>query len=162
MVERPVHHEDQAGPHLGVLEPGEVEAADGGEDDVVEVALAAAVPLHGVEADLERRDPLRAIRAADRRVHGALDRERARLDELRPAVDVVQRVEVGDAARVGDGDEAVELPEVLHGQGDALLVREAPHDLGGDRAAEVRVELGEALREVHPPSLLPSLRRIAA
>ena len=77
-------------------------------------------------------------------------------------VDVVQRVEVGDAARVGDGDEAVELPEVLHGQGDALLVGEAPHDLGGDRAAEVRVELGEALREVHPPSVLRHVRRIAA
>ena len=121
----------------------------GREDDVVEVALAAAVSLHRVEADLERRDPLRAIGAADRGVHGALDGERARLDQLRPAVDLVQRVEVLDSARVGDGDEPVELPEVLDGEGDALLVGKAPHDLGGDRAAEVRVELGEALGEVH-------------
>ena len=67
--ERAVHHQDQAGAHLRVLEARAVEAADRGEDDVVEVALAAAVPLHRVEAELERRDPLRAVRAADRGVH---------------------------------------------------------------------------------------------
>ena len=64
--ERAVHHQDQPGAHLRVLEPRAVEAADRGEDDVVEVALAAAVPLHRVEAQLERRDPLRAVGAADR------------------------------------------------------------------------------------------------
>ena len=121
---------------------------------MIEVALAAAVSLHRVEADLERRDPLRAIGAADRGVHGALDGERARLDQLRPAVDLVQRVEVLDAAGVGDGDEAVELPEALDGEGDALLVGKAPHDLRRDRAAEMRVELGESLGEVHSSSLL--------
>jgi putative aminopeptidase FrvX len=40
------------------------------------VALAAAVPLHRVEADLEGRDVLRAVRAPDRGVDRALDRER--------------------------------------------------------------------------------------
>ena len=138
-----VHHQDQARAHLRVLEARAVEAADRGEDDVVEVALAAAVPLHRVEAQLERRDPLRAVGAADRAVHRALDRERARLDQLRPVVDRVERVEVGHAARVGDRDEPVEVPVVLDRQRDPLLVRERPEDVGGDRAAEVGVQLGE-------------------
>ena len=128
--------------------------ADRGEDDVVEVALAAAVSLHRVEAQLERRDPLRAVRAADRAVHRALDRERRGLDQLRPVVDLVELVEALHAVRVGHGDERVELPEVLHRQCDALFVRDRPEDVGGDRAAEMRVELGEPfLREDHRASL---------
>src|SRR5213076_1445580 len=83
-VEGPVHHQDQPRAHLRVLERRTVEPADGREDDVVEVALAAAVALHRVEAELERRDPLRAVGAADGAVDGALDRERRGLDELRP------------------------------------------------------------------------------
>src|SRR5207247_10393455 len=59
-------------------------------------------------------------------------------------VDLVEGVEVRETARIGDRDEAVELPEVLHREGDALLVREAPEDVGGDRAAEMGVQLGEA------------------
>ena len=145
--ERPVHHQDQAGAHLRVLEARPVEPADGGHDDVVEVALAAAVSLHRVEAQLERRDPLRAVGAADRGVHRALDRERARLDELGPVVDRVERVQVLDALRVGDGDELVELPEVLDRERDPLLVGEAPEDVGGNGAAQVGVQLGEAF---HP------------
>src|SRR5216683_7646367 len=49
--ERPVHHQDQAGSDLRVFEARTVEAADSGENDVVEVALAAAVSLHRVEAE---------------------------------------------------------------------------------------------------------------
>ena len=56
----------------------------------------------------------------------------------------VERVEVGHAARVGDGDERVELPVVPGGQRDPLLVRQAPEDVRGDRAAQVGVQLGEA------------------
>jgi hypothetical protein len=111
---------------------------------VNEVRLAPAGPLHRVEPQLQRRDPLRAVRAADRRVHAPLDREGRRLDQLRPVIDLVERVEVRDAARIADGDEPVELPEVLHRQRDALLVREAPHDVRGHRAAEVGVQLGES------------------
>ena len=153
-----VHHQDQPAPHLRVLEPGDVEASDGREDDVVEIPLAAAVALHRVEAELERRDPLRAVGAADRGVHRALDRERGGLDQLRPVVDPVERIEVGDAARVGDRDERVELPVVLHRQRDALLVRERPEDLGRDGAAEVGVELSEALVE-HPPECIHRTNR---
>src|SRR4030081_820328 len=40
--------------YLRVLEARAVEAAHRREDDVVEVPLAAAVPLHRVEAQLER------------------------------------------------------------------------------------------------------------
>ena len=145
--ERPVHHQDQAGAHLRVLERRDVEPPDRGEDDVVEVALAAAVPLHRVEPQLQRRDALRAVRAADRRVHAALDGERRALDQLRQVVDPVERVEVGDAARIGDRDHPVELPVVARRQSDPLLVRQAPHDVRRDRAAEVRVQLGEALVE---------------
>src|SRR5919198_1556244 len=70
---------------------------------------------------IERRDPLRAVGAADRRVHGPLDRERARLDQLRPVVDGIECIEVRDAARIGDRDEPVELPVVLDREGDPLL-----------------------------------------
>ena len=93
-VEGAVHHQDQRGPDLRILQPRPVEAAHGGEDDVVEVALAAAVPLHRVEAQLERGDPLRPVGAAERGVDRALDGERRRLDQLRPVVDRVERVEV--------------------------------------------------------------------
>ena len=127
---------------------------------MVEVALAAAVALHRVEAQLERRDPLRAVGAADRRVHRALDRERRGLDQLGQVVDPVERVEVGHAARVGDRDHPVELPEVARRQRDALLVREAPHDVRGDRAAEVRVQLGEASLE-HGSTLPGRVRRMS-
>ena len=75
-AECPVHHQDQTGAHLRVLERRDVEATDRGENDVVEITLAAAVSLHRVEAQLERRDALRTIRAADRRMHAALDGER--------------------------------------------------------------------------------------
>ena len=118
--------------------------------------------------------PLGAVGAADRAVHRALDGERRRLDQLGPVVDRVERLEALDPARVGDGDERVELPEVLHRQRDPLLVREAPEDVGGDRAAEVRVELGEPFaredhrREctfavaagfrVHGPGLAPAIK----
>src|SRR4029450_11089746 len=53
--ECPVHHQDQAGAHLRVLEAGAVEPADRGHDDVVEVALAAAVPLPRGGAEVEGR-----------------------------------------------------------------------------------------------------------
>src|ERR1051325_2802424 len=93
LVEGAVHHQDQPGADLRVLQARAVEAAGGGHDDVVEVALAAAVSLHRVEAKLECRDPLRAVGAADRAVHRALDGHRARLDQLGPVVDLVEGVE---------------------------------------------------------------------
>src|SRR5207237_4172315 len=64
---------------------------------------------------------------------------------LRPVVDRVERVEIGDPSWVGDRHEPVELPVVLDRQRDPLLVREAPEDVGGNRAAEVRVQLGQTL-----------------
>jgi hypothetical protein len=70
------------------------------------------------------------------------DGGRARLDELRPVVDRVERVEVGHAARIGDGDQPVEVPVVLGWKRDPLAVGERPEDVRGDRAAEMRVELG--------------------
>ena len=151
--ERPVHHQDQPCAHLRVLEARAIEPPDRGDDDVVEVALAAPVPFHRVEAELQRRDPLRAIRASDCRMHGALHCQRARLDQLRPLVDLVERRQVGDSARVGHGDERVELPVVLDRKRNALLVRERPHDLRRDRAAEVGVELRKAVRSRHRASL---------
>ena len=79
-------------------------------------------------------------------------------DAPRPAdpaeygLDIAARDVIGilDALRIRAGDEAVELPVVLHRERDALLVREAPEDLRGDRAPQVRVQLGEP---VHRPSL---------
>src|ERR687887_1663248 len=107
-----IHHEDEPRAHTRVLEARQVEPAHGGHDDVVEVALAAAVSLHRIEAELERRDVLAAVRAADRAVDGLLDRDRARLDELRPVVDLVEGGEALDAPWI-DRDEVDELPVVL-------------------------------------------------
>jgi hypothetical protein len=56
--ERPVHHQDQACAHVRVLERRAVESAHRGENDVVEITFAAAVALHRVEPELERRDSL--------------------------------------------------------------------------------------------------------
>ena len=112
---------------------------------MVEVALASAVALHRVEAHLAGRDALRAVAAADHAVHAALDGQRARLDQLGDVVDLVERVEPVDAARIGDRDHAVELPVVARRQRDALRVGGLPHHVGGHRAAEVSVELGHRL-----------------
>ena len=78
----------------------------------------------------------RAVRAADGAVDRTLDRERARLDQLRPLVDAVELRQALDAARV-DGDELGEVPLVLHLQRHALLVGERRHDGRVDRAAQV-------------------------
>ena len=153
-VEGAIHHQDQPGAHLRVLDARAIDAADRGEDDVVEVALASAVSLHRVEPQLERRDPLRAIGATDGAVHRALDRDRRRLDDLRPVVDLVELVEPLHPVRVGHRDERVELPVVLHRERDPLLVGDRPEDVGGDRASEMGVQLGEPFaREDHRGSL---------
>jgi hypothetical protein len=62
------------------------------------------------------------------------------------------KVEILDALRVGDRHEPVELPEVLDGERDPLLVRQRPEDLGRNGPAEVGVELGQTLGE-HPSEL---------
>ena len=145
VVERAIHHQDHAGAHLGVLEAGAIDAAQRRQDDVVEVALAAAIALHRVEAHLAGRDALRAVAAADHAVHAALDRERARLDQLGHVVDLIERVEPVHAARIRDRDHAVELPVVARRQRDALRVRRLPHHVGRHRPAEMRVQLGHRL-----------------
>ena len=80
-------------------------------------------------------------------MHAALDGERRALDQLREVVDPIERVEIGDAPRIGHRDKTVELLVVARRQVDPLLVREAPHDVRRDRATEVGVELGEAFLE---------------
>src|SRR5215207_5757888 len=143
-----VHHEDEACPDTRVLEARAVEPTDGSHDDVVEVTLAAAISFHRVEAELERRDVLRPVSAANGLVDGALDSERARLDQLRPLVDLIELGEAFDPARV-DGDQVDELPVILDRKRDPLLVGERPHDCGIDRRSEMSVQLREpAAREL--------------
>ena len=48
-----VQAEDEARPHLRILEHGPIHAAHRRRDDVVQVLLAAAVALHRVEAQLQ-------------------------------------------------------------------------------------------------------------
>ena len=110
--ERPIHHQDQAGTHLRIFELGPVEPADCGHDDVIEIAFAAAVSLHRVEAKLERGDVLPAVGAADCPVHRPFDRKRARLDQLGPLVDRVELREAVHASGI-DRDEPFEIPVVL-------------------------------------------------
>ena len=85
--------------------------ADRRRDDVVEVLLAAAVPLHRVEAQLHRGDVVLAVGAADDLVDRALDGDRARLDELGPVEQLQVAVEALRAPRV-DRDQVAELPVV--------------------------------------------------
>ena len=114
----------------------------GGRDDVVEVLLAAPVPLHRVEAELRGGDVVLAVGPADDLVDGALDGDRARLDELRPVEQLQVAVEALRAPRV-DRDQVAELPVVAGGQLDALGVGDRPHDGRGDGRPQVAVELGE-------------------
>src|SRR5829696_4795458 len=104
--------------------------------------LPAAVALHRVEAQLHRRDVVLAVRAAHDLVHGALDRERRALDQLRPMEQLEVAVERLGALR-RDGDEVPELPVVLGRELDALCVGNPPHDRRGYGRTEVAVELGE-------------------
>ena len=136
-----VQAEDEAGLDR-VLERRPVHAPDGGRDDVVEVLLAAAVPLHRVEAELHGGDVVLAVGAADDLVDRALDRDRARLDELRPVEQLEVAVEALRAPRV-DRDHVAELPVVPGRELDPLGVGDAPHDRRRHRRPEVAVELGE-------------------
>jgi hypothetical protein len=145
IVERAIHHQDHTGAHLRVLELRAIDSAQRRENDVVEIALAPAVALHGVEAHLTGRDALGAVAAADHPVHAALHRERAGLDQLGDVVDLVERVQAVDAARIRDRDHTVELPVVARRQSDALRVRGLPHHVRRHRPAEVRVQLGHRL-----------------
>ena len=136
-----VQAEDQPRPDR-VLEDRPVHAAHRRRDDVVKVLLAAAVPLHRVEPELHRGDIVLAICAAHHLVDRALDRDRRRLDQLRPVEEVkvaVERVIV----RVGDRDHVPELPVVLGREPDPLAVGDAPHDRGCHCPAQVTMELRE-------------------
>src|SRR5262249_49754069 len=85
VVELAGEAEDEAGADA-VGEAGAIHHADGRGDDVVEVALAAEVPLHRVESELDHGDPRGAVLLADDGVDRALDGRRRRLNALRPAV----------------------------------------------------------------------------
>ena len=136
-----IEAEDQPGADLRVLEDGAIHAAHRRGDDVVEILLAATVALHRVEAQLEAGHVVLAVRAADDLVDAALDRDRARLDQLGPVEEVEVRLEAAPPAT--DRDEVAERPVVLGRQPDALGVRDAPHDCRRDRGAEMDVQLGQ-------------------
>ena len=137
--ERAVEAEDQARLDR-VLEAGLVHPAQGGRDDVVEVLLAPAVPLHRVEAQLHRRDVVLAVGAADDLVDGPLDGERRALDQLRPVEQLQVSVERAVPPR-RDRDHVAELPVVLGRELDPLRVGDAPHDRRRHGATEMAVQL---------------------
>ena len=139
--ERAIEAEQEPGLHR-VLQRRLVHTAHRSRDDVVEILLAAPVPLHRVEAQLHRRDVVLAVGAADDLVHGALDGDRARLDELSPVEQLEIAVEALGAPGM-DSDQVAELPVVAGGQLDALRVGDRPHDRRRDGRPEVAVELGE-------------------
>jgi hypothetical protein len=136
--ERAVEAEDEPGLDR-VLEHRLVHAAQRRRDDVVEVLLAAAVPLHRIEAELHGRDVVLPVRPADNLVDAPLDRQGRRLDELGPVEQLEVPVERPRAG--GHRDHVAERPVVLGRELDPLRVGDAPHDRGGHRAAEMAVEL---------------------
>src|SRR5581483_7436798 len=83
-AEGAIQHEDQPASHGRILQLGSLHAADRARNDVVEVALAAAVALHRIEAQLHGGDVALAVAAADDLVHAVLDRFGTGLDELGP------------------------------------------------------------------------------
>ena len=126
-----------------VREAGALHPVDGGDDDVVEVPLAAQVPLHRVEAELDRRDARGPVLLPDDGVDGALDGRRRRLDALGPAVeDLEVAVQRRDALRIGV-HEVLELGVRAHGQLEPVVVRDLPEDVGRHRRAHVDVEVDE-------------------
>src|SRR6185436_10494649 len=86
-------------------------------------------------------DVVLAVGPADDLVHTALDGGGAGLDQLGPVEEV--QVSLEGAATAADGDEIPELPVVLGRQPDALGVGDAPHDGGGNRSAQMDVQLGQ-------------------
>ena len=135
-----------------VREARALHPVDGGHDDVVEVPLAAQVPLHGVEAELDGRDARGAVLLPDDRVDRALDGRGRRLDALGPAVeDLEVAVQRRDALRIGV-HEVLELGVGAHGQLEAVVVRDLPEDVGRHRRAHVDVEVDELGRLEEPPA----------
>src|SRR5713226_8051947 len=96
-----VHHDDQPSAHHRVFELGSLHAANSTGDDVVEVALAATIPLHGIEAQLHGGDVALAIPAADDLVDAALDGLGTGLDQLRPVEQLGVVVQALDASVMG-------------------------------------------------------------
>jgi hypothetical protein len=137
LVEGPVQAKDEASLHW-VLEERAVEPADRRHDDVVEIALASAISLHRVVAELERRDVCLPIGAADDVIDGLLHREGARLDKLGP---VIQRQKILERllGLLADRDEIDEFPVVLGRKTDPLVMRDPPHRRRVDRPAEMHV-----------------------
>src|SRR5437773_5726225 len=86
LVESPVQAKDEPGLDR-VFEESSVEPTDRRHDDVVEIALASAVPLHRVVAKLEGGDVRLPVGTADDVVDGLLDRELAGLNELCPVIE---------------------------------------------------------------------------
>ena len=84
--------------------------------------------------------PCKHVAAVHYMLGEAFDRDPFLLFELRGR-EKRQVIEALRAAR--DGDHLPKGPVVLRGQLDALGVGDAPHDRGGDRTAEVAVELGQ-------------------
>ena len=125
-----------------VLERRPVHPAQRGRDDVIEVLLAAAVPLHRVEAELHGRDVVLAVGAADDLVDGPLDRDRRALDQLGPVEELEVAVEA-PVALLGHRDRVAELPVVAGRELDPLGVGDAPHDRRRHRPAEMAMQLRE-------------------
>ena len=125
-----------------ILERRPVHPAHGGRDDVVEILLAAAVPLHRVEAQLHGRDVVLAVGAADDLVDGALDGDRRTLDQLGPVEELEVPVEAS-VALLGHGDRVAEFPVVARRELDPLRVGDAPHDRRRHRPAEMAMKLCE-------------------
>jgi hypothetical protein len=112
-------------------------------DDVVQVALAAQVPLHRVEAQLDQRHAAGAKLLTDDLVDRPLDGRGRRLNLLRP---VVQDREVVRQRRHRLGlrrDQDRGTPVRLHRQLEPLVMRDRPEDVRCHSAADVDVKVGQ-------------------
>jgi hypothetical protein len=138
--------EEQAAAHP-VLELRLLHAADGGVDDVVEIALAPEVSFHRVEAELDQVDAAGAVLLADDLVDAALDGVGGALNLLRPLVHDREVVLEGLHLVAARGEQVDELPVVPGRQLEALLHRDAVEDVRRDRAADVDVQVGQKLRQ---------------
>src|SRR5205823_1713078 len=103
-----------------------------------------AIPFHRVIAQLEGRNVRLPVGATDHFVDGLLHRQRARLNELSPVVErekILERLLRLLAYR----DEIDELPVVLRGKPDPLVMRDSPHRRRIDGATKMDVEFSQLI-----------------
>ena len=151
-IQAAVGAEDDARMDVRILEQGTIHAVRRGHDDMVQVALAVPVALHRAVTQLDQVDVAMPIAAADDRFDAGLHGLGTGLNQLGPVEEIQVRLERLDVRGIG-GHQLGEIPVVLAGQLDTLVVGDAEQQCRVDRGAHVRVQLGQHRSRMAPGGL---------